>query len=92
MIPYGYKHVIPAYCYNEHKVKVDGDKISFIVEYAANGKKLKLPIDVSIKKLKSIENSKYIVPVKCSNAVLYFSVFSFYENSKTLYFYGTIFY
>ena len=92
MIPYGYKHVIPAYCYNEHKVKVDGDKISFIVEYAANGKKLKLPIDVSIKKLKSIENSKYIEPVKCSNAVLYFSVFSFYENTETLYFYGTIFY
>ncbi len=52
---------------------------------------MKLPIEVSIKKMKSIENSKYIVPVKCSNAVLYFSSFTFSENSKKLYFYGTIF-
>lgn len=92
MIPDGYKHVIPNYSYTENKVKVDGDKISFIVEYQVNGKKMKLPIEVSIKKMKSIENSKYIVPVKCSNAVLCFSSFSFSENSKNLYFYGTIFY
>lgn len=92
MIPDGYKHVIPSYHYIENKVKVDGDKIGFIVEYEVNGKKLKLPIEVSIKKMKSIENSKYIVPVKCSNAVLYFSSFYFSENSKTLSFYATIFY
>lgn len=92
MIPDGYKHVIPNYSYTENKVKVDGDKITFIVEYDVNGKKFKLPIEVSIKKMKSIENSKYIVPIKCSNAVIYFSSFSFSENSKKLYFYGTIFY
>ncbi|BCS86182.1 DUF4153 domain-containing protein [Prevotella herbatica] len=92
IIPSGYKHVIPSYNYLYNRVKVDGDKISFIVEYEINGKKLKLPIDVSIKKMKSIENSKYIVPVKCSNAVLYFSSFSFSEDTKMLSFCATIFY
>lgn len=92
MISDGYKHVIPSYHYIENKVKVDGDKICFIVEYEVNGKKMKLPIKVSIKKLRSIENSKYIVPVECSNAVLYFSTLYFSEDSQTLSFYGTIFY
>ena len=92
MIPNGYKHVLPNFDYDAHKVKVDGDKISFIIEYVDHGKKVQLPVEISIKELKSIEHSKRIKAITSSHAVIYFSSFSFYDESKLVSFTATIFY
>ena len=92
MIPNGYKHVLPNFDYDAHNVKVDGDKISFIIEYVDHGKKVQLPVEISIKELKSIEHSKRIKAITSSHAVIYFSSFSFYDESKLVSFTATIFY